>query len=239
MRFPDLNIIKEVENDKKIGDYKTLLLCHLDWSTLDVYKKSKHISWIFNLIDTKNKYSEKAIDMFIDEQFDWDEFNYPTFYKEVYEKFQYIKIPKPYYEEIEYFKKMAISEFNKKRPFDTNIRERCLNPAIESVDLFFHLIYDSVLIFNEQFRGASNIEILKSLWLYRFWKHQTGSGMLVLRSTRDIDKFQKLIKYSTDLKKVLNSNNINPSVEEYQKIIDKISIILQRESKIDEIIIKN
>jgi hypothetical protein len=239
MKFPDLNIIKEVDNDKKIGEYKTLLICHLDWSNLDAYNKSKHISWIFNLNKHESQYSKKSIDILIDEYIDWDEFNYPTYYKDVYKKFQYIKIPKAYYQEIEYFKKMAIDEFNKKRPFDTTVRERCLNPAIEAVDLFFHLIYDSLVMFNEEFRGTPNVDILKSLWLYRFWKHQTGSGMSVLRSTKDMDKFQKLIGRSTELKKVLNSNNASPDIKEYQRIIDNISIIIQRESKINEIIIKN
>ena len=88
MRFPELNIIKEVKNIDKIGDYKKLLLCQLDWSSLDEYKKSKHISWIYNFVEIKNKFDTKAINQIIDEEINWREYNYPTFYKSVYEEFE-------------------------------------------------------------------------------------------------------------------------------------------------------
>ncbi len=235
MIFPDLNIIEEVDNPEKLGDYKTLLLCELDWSNIDEYKKSKHISWIYNFVEVKNKFNKKAINEIIDE-IDWEEYNYPTFYKSIYNEFKYIKIPKTYYDEMMYFKDFALKEWNKNRSFDTNIREKCLEPAISSIDLFFHLLYDSAYIFNTEFRGNSNLDIIKPLWLYRFWKHQTGGGMVISRSVKDLEKLLKYKKVLNDLKLVLSSNNSFISLDYYKYLMISRSIVIQREDKINNLV---
>ena len=236
MRFPELNIIKEVKNIDKIGDYKKLLLCKLDWSSLDEYKKSKHISWIYNFVEIKNKFDTKAINQIIDEEINWGEYNYPTFYKSVYEEFELIKIPKTYYDEIIHFRDLSITEWKRQRPFDTNTREKCLEPSISAVDIFFHLIYDCAFIFNTEFRGNSNLDIIKSLWLYRFWKHQTGAGLLISRSTKDLEKNLKYNKILSDLKSVLNSNNTFFGLDYYKDLMNNRSVVIQREDKINNLI---
>lgn len=235
MRFPELNIIKEVKNIYKIGDYKTFLLCQLDWSFLDEYKKSKHISWIYNFAEVKNEFDIKAINQIIDEEINWEEYNYPTFYKSVYEEFELIKIPKNYYDEIIHFRDLSISEWNRQRPFDTNVREKCLEASISSVDIFFHLIYNCAFMFNTEFRGNSNLDIIKSLWLYRFWKHQTGGGLLISRSTKDLEKHLKYNKILGDLKLVLSSNNTLVSLNYYKDLMASRSIVIQREDKINNL----
>jgi hypothetical protein len=236
MKFPDLNIIKEVDNTQKISDYKTFLLCQLDWSSVDEYKKSKHISWIYNFVEVENQFDKKALDDIISD-IDWEEHNYPTFYKSVYKEFELIKIPKTYYDEIIHFRDLSIKEWSKQRPFDTNIREKCLEPAISAIDTFFHLIYDCAFMF--EFRGSQNIDIIKSLWLYRFWKHQTGSGMLISRSTKDLERHLKYNKILNDLKLVLDSNNTYTQIynlDYYRQLLTNRSIVIRRESKINDLI---
>ena len=149
MMFPIITVIDEVSNFNKIGDYKTLYHCQLDWSALDYHKIQRHKEWILQfLLQDKTEEEGKILEKIIDEIS--DEFLYPQQYKKLFSYHNSFKIPKSYYEEIKHFESLARSEWNRTRPFDTTVREHCLSVSQESVYLFFYLINDAIHIWNSQ-----------------------------------------------------------------------------------------
>jgi hypothetical protein len=48
--FPIISVIDEVSNYDKIGDYKTLYHCKLDWTNPDNHKIKRNKEWILQFI---------------------------------------------------------------------------------------------------------------------------------------------------------------------------------------------
>lgn len=184
MKFPELKIVEEIDNPKKTGDYLKLLKCELSWQNLENEKIRNHKNWILN--HRTSGFNDLEIESLksLLEDLDWDSFNYPENWKQYYDKFSTILIPKPYYDEIKHFEKLALEEWNRSRPFDTSVRESCLKVAEESVNLYFYLLYDAVYIYNKDlYNEYFDLIIIRTLWSFRFWKHQTGGGLVLKKST--------------------------------------------------------
>jgi len=228
--FPEIKVIKEVENQSKLGEYKTLLLCKIDWSNFDEYKKIDHISWLYSICKPESQSEKLAVEEIIKET-DWSDFHYPLKYKDVYTRFEYFKIPKKYLDEITHFKKLAIDEHYRQRNFDTIVRESCLEVRDKSVELFFYLISDSIFNFNPNLREDKDCQIINTLLSYRFWKYQTGRSLVISKCSKS------LINTSGNLIQVLDKN-CNLSVVSYSTILDDYKskcFILDREMKINQV----
>lgn len=205
--FPIISVIDEVSNYDKIGDYKTLYHCKLDWTNPDNHKIKRNKEWILQfLLEKRTDEETKVLEKILDES-SWDEFLFPQQYKNIFSYHNSFKIPKSYYDEIKHFENLARSEWNRKRYFDTNVRENCLSVSTESVYLFFYLINDAIHIWNSHGEDYDIFENLLAVSLFRFWKNQTGSGLVIGRSLRDVrkqtenynrlhDSFQKSLDYS-------------------------------------------
>lgn len=227
MIFPEIKIIEEIESNKY---YTKLLKCRLDWSGVDSHKKKHTINWCNSFLTENLSNDEKdVLNDILSEEVNWDEFNYPTKWKHIYDKFEYINIPKPYYEELKHLKELAISEWNRSRPFDTNVREHLLSTSIKSIELFFYLLSDALLYNGDLYNGELVHEgrsLINVLWLFRFWKHQTGDGLVVIRSTSPFSKDA----FTDDFIKSLDEN-MN------YKIINGLSLqSLSRSSELKDII---
>ena len=84
-----------------------------------------------------------------------------------------------YLNEIRRMAQLALSEWNVHRPFDTAIREGCLSPAIELIKCCFLLLGDCVYDPNTRyFSREPRSRLLRYILGYRFWFHQTGSGLI-------------------------------------------------------------
>jgi hypothetical protein len=190
MRFPDIKIIEEVEDQTK-----TILRCKIDWSDLDEHKKISTIKWWNNYMVDKLSVDEKKVLNDILNDANWDEFLYPTKYKHIYDMFEYIDIPITYYNELIHLRDLSLLEWNRSRPFDTSVREHLLSTSIKSVELYFFLLSDALLYNKELYTNINIINdelkiingyrcnsIMYILWLFRFWKHQTGNGLVITRS---------------------------------------------------------
>ena len=67
MKFPDLIILDEVPNENKIGDFKTLLLCKLDWTSLDNHKIKRSKEWISQfLLEKRNKDEDRILKLILE-----------------------------------------------------------------------------------------------------------------------------------------------------------------------------
>jgi hypothetical protein len=190
MNFPILIILDEVPNVEKIGDYKTLLVCRLDWSELESNKIKKSKEWILQFILNNRTSDEDKILKLILDEYDWHSELYPNQFKKVLSLLDSFKMPKSYYEEIKHFEDLALSEWNRKRPFDTNVREECLSVSIESVSTYFYLIKDAIYIWNKEVENSEIPQIIECVSLFRFWKGQTGPGLVSNRSLKPI-KFKQ------------------------------------------------
>jgi len=195
MKFPDLIILDEIPNEDKKGDYQTLLLCKLDWTEIDNHKIKRSKEWISQfLLEKRSKDEDRILKLILDE-YDWERELYPNQFKHLFSLLDSFKIPKSYYEECKHFESLALREWNRKRPFDTNVREECLSVAIEAISIYFYLIKDALYIFNKvEDYSPEILQIVECVSLFRFWKGQTGSGLVSDRSLKPISRFKHLKK---------------------------------------------
>lgn len=209
MKFPELKILNKVINTDKNIDSKELLVVQLDWTNIDNHKIESKKNWYQKFgIKDKTIEQEIALNQILNET-DWSgDFLYPKKYKYIFDKYSTFKITKSYYDECQHLRKMAIDEWNRQRPFDTNVRESLLDASIKFVELFFYMIVDAVYIYNKELHSMpvpptlpngdisddfyfEHSVLLKSLTLYRFWKFQTGGGLLVDKAMSGLSNFVK------------------------------------------------
>lgn len=190
MMFPNLIILDEVPNEEKKGDCESLLVCKLDWTQLDNHKIKRSKDWILQfLLEKRTKDEERALKLILDE-YDWHQELYPSQFKDILSLLDSFHMPKSYYDEIKHFENLALSEWNRMRSFDTVVREECLSVAIEAVTLYFYLIKDALMIYNRIIDDSEMLHIIESVSLFRFWKGQTGSGMLVQKALKNLINFR-------------------------------------------------
>jgi hypothetical protein len=162
------------------------------------------------------KEESKALKQLLSEV-DWSgEYLYPIEYKYIFDKYSQFKMSQHYYDECQYLMKMAQDDCGRSRPFDTNVRESLLEASIKYVELFFYMISDAIYIYNREFRPLGiqdevvNFEqmvLIKSLSLFRFWKFQTGGGVVVYRSGDFVKKWRYMIaQFDKEVKPILENN---------------------------------
>lgn len=192
MNFPNLIILDEIPNEDKKGDYQTLLLCKLDWTEIDNHKIKRSKEWISQfLLEKRSKDEDRILKLILDE-YDWERELYPNQFKHLFSLLDSFKIPKSYYEECKHFEDLALSEWNRRRPFDTAVREECLSVAIESSYLYFYMIKDALMIYDGRVDNSEMLQIIESVSLFRFWKGQTGSGLVVQKALKNLINFRHL-----------------------------------------------
>jgi hypothetical protein len=110
---------------------------------------------------------------------------------------------------------MAQDDWERSRPFDTNVRESLLEASIKYVELLFYMISDAIYIYNREFRPLGvqdevvNLEqmiLIKSLSLFRFWKFQTGGGVVVDRASDFVKKWRHITQFDKEVKPILENN---------------------------------
>jgi hypothetical protein len=194
MKFPSLIILDEVPNVEKIGDYKTLLVCRLDWSEIDVHKIKKSKEWLSHfLLSNRTTEEDKILHLILDE-YDWYSELYPNQFKKILSLLDSFKMPKSYYEEIKHFENLALNEFNRSRPFIHSVRDECLKISTLSVSRYFYLIKDALYIWSKV--DSEMLQIIECVSLFRFWKGQTGSNLVPERSLESIYPSNNLKKQS-------------------------------------------
>lgn len=191
MMFPKLIILDEITNDES-EDYKTILVCKLDWSDLDAQKIKKSKNWISQFLLSNRTSSEEKILQLILDEYDWHSELYPKQFEKILSLLDYFKMTKSYYKEIKHFEDLALSEWYRDRSFDTNVREECLSVAIEAISIYFYLIKDALYTFNKgEDYSPEILQIVECVSLFRFWKGQTGSGLVSDRSLKPISRFKQ------------------------------------------------
>lgn len=102
-------------------------------------------------------------------------------------------IPKDYAAEIQRMTLAANNDWALERPFDTVIRERCLEPAIDYIWCAFYLIGDCVWDDEGHYFDRSWLSIAMPYMLaYKFWRGQTGSGLVCDHAK--IDKLRSMVE---------------------------------------------
>lgn len=88
-------------------------------------------------------------------------------------------IPENYRDEIHRCSRLGMLEWCRALPFDTTIREMCMETAETYIKTAFNLIADCAYDpkKNYFYRGADKT-VLNNVMLYRFWTHQTGRGLI-------------------------------------------------------------
>jgi len=195
-----------VIKNKKPGWTKKVRLYKLDWDSIETIKRKKHLKWVIDQWpDVKVPYVStlpKKIDKDI--------------------KDCVFALDKGYLNEIRRCSQQGVQEWNIERPFDTVIREMCLEVPESYFKVAFGLLADCV--FDEKTgywkRGTSRREIA-SLMLYKFWCHQTGRGLLMdRRHSGWEDNYEWVKKWAKEEDKDW-AENINKLLLKHQKQLNK------------------
>jgi len=135
MKFPELKIIDRIPNTNKNADSKEFLVVQLDWTDIDNHKIDSRKNWYKKYgVPNATKEQEVALKQLLKEV-DWKgNYLYPSKYQFIFDKYSKFNITQHYYDECLHLRKMAIDEWNRQRPFDTNVRENLLNASMSFVD---------------------------------------------------------------------------------------------------------
>lgn len=203
MKFPELKIIDRIPNTNKNADSKEFLVVELDWKEIDNYKIQSRKNWFKKYgVPNATKEQEVALNQILKEVDWYGSYLYPSKYKYIFDKYSKFNMTQHYYDECSHLRKMAIDEWNRQRPFDTNVREKLLDASTNFVELFFYMIGDAIYIYNPEISSDLNREeayfehsvLLKGLMLYRFWKFQTGGGLLVDKASDFVKRYNDSIR---------------------------------------------
>lgn len=207
MKFPELKIVDRIPNTSKNADSKEFLVVELDWREIDNHKIKSRKNWYKKYgVPNATKEQEVALNQLLNEV-DWHgNYLYPSKYQYVFDKYNKFNMTQSYYDECLHLRKMAIDEWNRQRPFDTNVRESLLEASMTFVNSFFYMIFDSIYIYNPELNSGVDRDeayfehsvLLNSLMLYRFWKFQTGGGLLVDKASSFIKKYNDSIRNRFD-----------------------------------------
>lgn len=181
--FPHLVFLKDV-SFKSWSDSKTTKIYKLDWDSFDEAILKRHIARKANCWpSTEFKLVQK----------------FDSYYETLLHSLRFA-IPNDYLTEIRRMTQMALSEWGTSRTFDTDIREMCLGPAIECIKVAFKLIADCAYDENSNyFLRVNNKYLLAPLMLFRFWQHQTGSGLIADNSGFDkLESKLAWLKFTSD-----------------------------------------
>lgn len=240
MKFPELKIIDKIPNKGKT-DEKELLVVQLDWSELDNHKIKSRKNWYMKYgISDSSKEEKLALEQLLDEV-DWSEYLYPTEYKYLFEKYSQFNISQHYYDECQYLMERALSEWERVRPFDTNVRETLLEPAFKYIESYFYMIGDAIYIYNPDFKpsGIKHIDVkfekfilIRSLFSFRFWKFQTGGRIVVDKSTEFVKKWRYDTRFEKEVKPILESNVMFEPMNELKTLVGQ----KLRDNKLNQLI---
>lgn len=192
-----------IVQNKKPSWTKKVKLYKLDWDFVEEEKERKHKKWNEeNWPDIKIPYIQT-----LPERLDEEVKNY------------IFALDQGYLNEIRRCSQQGLLEWNITRPFDTVIREMCLDVPQSYVKVSFGLLSDCV--FDEETsywdRGESR-RIRACLMLYKFWCHQTGRGLLIDESHSG---WQKEYEWHKKYGKKMQTEMINSSLVEHMYLLDK------------------
>jgi len=127
--FPKLVLIGETTKGRGYNEKSKIY--KLDWTDFNNRQKNNYISWSNNWL--KDGYKFKG--------------NYTTILDKKRMKLmteQEFIIPLSYMKRIKHYAELAHKEWNESNPFDTNVRETCLDVAESSVYVSFYLLKDCI-----------------------------------------------------------------------------------------------
>ncbi len=194
-----------VVKSSKPGWTKKVRLYKLDWDNIELEKEKRHKKWRGEQWpDIKVPYIRT-----LPEEIDEELKNYV------------FALDKGYLNEIRRCSQQGLHEWNVPRPFDTVIREMCLEVPQSYIKVAFGLLSDCVLDEETGYWEHGNRRVIACLMLYKFWCHQTGRGLLIDRKFSGWEhEYAWMNKWSTDMVAKSKAEKINELLTEHQKQLD-------------------
>ncbi|MFA6233733.1 MAG: hypothetical protein WC824_06005 [Bacteroidota bacterium] len=189
-------------------DNKAIPLYRLDWEIVDVAKERKHFKWLSQKDNKARGIPFQALT-----SPEWEtQIDGLSF-----------ALTREYREHIYHCTNLAQTEWCLPRPFDTNIRDKCLRIATEAVQVSFYLLLDCLWDSNIQapnrlgkgywVRGELR-EVFRSACLIRFWDHQIGRAKIQFISGLD-----DLQKYARDQGAHLRNEPNKSEIEKIKELV--------------------
>ncbi len=139
-----------------------------------------------------------------------------------------------YLSEIRRCSQQGVQEWNVPRPFDTIIREMCLEVPQSYIKVAFSLLSDCILNEKTGYWDHSDRRESACLMLYKFWCHQTGRGLLTSKKFSGWDNEYAWQKKWTENKEVIKRcERINELLLENNKKIDDAMSKIYTDSPIE------
>lgn len=206
-------------------------LFRLDWTKMESALLQKHKDWQAQILTKSDKWNvaKKQQVQFVP--------GLPQPYLSIVDGFKFA-LNANSIKEIRRCVRCAFDEYQIIRPFDTGIRDMLLNPAISYISCAFKLLTDCLFdeVTNRWSRKIPLKMIASQAMLYRFWSHQTGSGLV--REHADLDRLREVQKWtlrSTDeTEETCRSiSSFLESIAEHEKLIrqnwDQVAVSLSTE----------
>jgi len=163
--FPKLVFVRKDVMTKAGWDEKQEVnIYNLDWTA----KEQKVVNKILKSMQFEpNSYIYKRVTDYLPDS--WDG---------VAKRFEFA-LPPEYLSEIRRMCTQADTEWNRELPFDTLVRDWCAAPAVAFVMTAFKLLCDCLYDNSTKYYNKRGVKpIAANLLCYKFWRGQTGSGLV-------------------------------------------------------------
>lgn len=146
----------------------------------------------------------------------------PKNYSDMVDNFEFA-ISDSYLDQIRKSAREAVEVWSGRYPFDTMIREICMEPAADHVWVAFRLLEDCLYDKEEQWHSRkAERNFACEAMLMKFWMHQTGRGLVWEKSK--MDKIESRFNYLSDDQKqsahILEENFVVKTKEYHKKVCD-------------------
>lgn len=206
------------KEDGRPGWTKKVRLYKLDWEKIELEKERKHKKW------NRTQWPDRKVPYI------------NTLPEELDEEIKNIifALSQGYLNEIRRCSQQGLVEWNVSRPFDTVIREMCLEIPEKYIQTAFGLMADCVFDEGTGYWKHGNRREIACLMLYKFWCNQTGRGLLIDRRYSGWDdEYEWVKKWSKEKGAKNRVERTNGLLLEHQKQLDDAmaSIYVELEEK--------
>lgn len=225
IKFPEIKIISK-DYHHEPGDWTTYYKVKLDWSPVDEFCLSRNCSFPLDVLEQlcKSGGFEYDVDMaktFLQSHLDLDNLFYPRQYQSYFN--QTFVVPKVYLDKMNRYRQISETEIHDLNTLgqlehsDTLSKisgDKSPNILKNCVDMFFWLLT------RHEFKTLDGVkikELIRTLYLYRFWKWQTPLYSPNVYDMVDAEVFNLVF---------FKSNFENP--ESRELVLDKLSKTLQQ-----------
>jgi hypothetical protein len=202
----------------KFASSKHYELYRLNWDTVDEFKRNNYIKW------AEARWQEPfPKGLFATNIASRCPATLPERYDEIVKSLVFT-IPADYMAEIQHFGQIYFMERQRVRKFDTTIRDVCAEVSQAAINCAFKLLADCIYDAENMTWFRENPEadkfVLRCLLMYKFWRENTGHGLVW--GLAEMDKLKEAALLMNDVMRTPCTDESRATAQKYNRCLCEI-----------------